>query len=99
MVLSFLQNISFDVVPLRMHGYVENGEDCVSNTPFNGTLTVIDFSEQSTGAVFNVCVLFRNNECNAVSSITLTGMCECEQCVCMLMCVYMQSSVLACLFM
>ena len=58
-----------------MFGYISSGEDCVPTTSFNGSSVVIDFSDQSPGDAYTVCMMFRNNECSvsAINSITVTG--------------------------
>ena len=57
-----------------MFGYTPSGDDCVPTTSFNGSLVEIDFSDQSPrDASYTVCVMFRNKECSAISSTTVTG--------------------------
>ncbi len=58
-----------------MFGYITSGEDCVPTASFNGSSVAIDFSDQSPGDAYTVCVMFRNKECSvsAINSITVTG--------------------------
>ncbi len=56
-----------------MFGYITSGENCVPTTSFNGSSVAIDFSDQSPGDTYTVCVMFRNKECSAINSTTVTG--------------------------
>ena len=58
-----------------MFGYIMSGENCVPTKSFNGSSVVIDFSDQSPGDVYiyTVCVMFRNKDCSAINSTTVTG--------------------------
>ena len=51
-----------------MFGYITSGEDCVPTTLFNGSSVAIDFSDQSPGDAYTVCVMFRNKDCSAINS-------------------------------
>ncbi|XP_064403230.1 uncharacterized protein LOC135348785 isoform X3 [Halichondria panicea] len=62
------QEISIDIAPIRMFGYITSGEDCVPTTLFNGSSVAIDFSDQSPGDAYTVCVMFRNKDCSAINS-------------------------------
>ncbi|XP_064402742.1 uncharacterized protein LOC135348446 isoform X2 [Halichondria panicea] len=66
------QEISIVIAPIRMFGYITSGEDCVPTTLFNGSSVVIDFSDQSPGDAYTLCVMFRNKECSAFNSTTVT---------------------------
>ena len=50
-----------------------SGEDCVPTTSFNGGSVVIDFSDQSPGDAYTVCVMFRNKDCSAFNSTSVTS--------------------------
>ena len=56
-----------------MFGYVTSGEDCVPTTSFNGSSVAIDFLDQSPGDAYTVCVMFRNKDCSAINSTTVTS--------------------------
>ncbi len=56
-----------------MFGYVTSGEDCVPTASFNGSSVAIDFSDQSPGDAYTVCVMFRNKDCSAINSTTMTS--------------------------
>ncbi len=56
-----------------MFGYIMSGGDCVPTTSLNGSSVVIDFSDQSPGSAYTVCVMFRNKDCSAINSTTVTG--------------------------
>ncbi len=58
-----------------MFGYILNGQDCIPKTLLNGSSVTIDFSDQSPGDTYTVCVMFRNKECSvsAINSTTVTG--------------------------
>ncbi len=56
-----------------MLGYTPSGKDCIPTLTFNGSSFVIDLSEQSPGDAYIVCVMFRNKDCTAINSTTVTS--------------------------
>ncbi len=55
-----------------MLGYTPGG-NCIPTFPFNGSSVMIDLSEQSPGDAYTVCVMFRNKDCTAINSTTVTS--------------------------